>query len=128
MDPPIPVRRQKEASASSGTVTSDASTQPDPSDGTVDQGRFKTVEAELKAAGNPRGSETKKRRPPAEDLADDRLQVHAKADDQDEKRSPRSKAPYFTTKFTSLPDTQTAFTTVLPSVHLAAAASAASRI
>lgn len=36
--------------------------------------------------------------------------------------------PYLTTKLTSLPGTQIAFTTVLPSIHLAAASSAAARI
>lgn len=36
--------------------------------------------------------------------------------------------PYLTTKLTSLPGTQIAFTTVLPSIHLAAASSAAERI
>lgn len=35
---------------------------------------------------------------------------------------------YLTTKLTSLPGTQIAFTTVLPSIHLAAASSAAARI
>lgn len=35
---------------------------------------------------------------------------------------------YLTTKLTSLPGTQIAFTTVLPSIHLAAASSAAERI